>query len=154
VLVLPAPVTAQRVRWNITALGSGLRTVGGAELAFFTIGKTEPQPTVITLKTQPVELLEKQGDKLVQRLKVTIEYPYAEETKGMLSADGAEGKAVALTFGSQTVELKVAAVESEKTVKVALRAGTPATEIAAAANLKPVRKMEIFLLPHSNNDIG
>jgi len=153
-LTFPVLVTAQRARWNITALGGGLRTVGGAEIAFFTIGKTETKPRGITLKTQPVELLERQGDKLVQRLKVTIEYPYTEATKGVLLVEGAEEQALMLGFGSQTVEVKVPAVESEKTVKVALTAGAPATEISAVASLKPVRKMEIFILPHSHNDIG
>jgi hypothetical protein len=153
-VTFPAPVTAQRVRWQITALGSGLRTVGGAELAFYTIGKTDPTPSGITLKTQPVELLEKQGGKFLQPLKVIVESPYAEETKGALSVEGAEAKAVTLNFGAQTLQVTVPAVDSDRAAKVSLRAGVPAAEIAATANLKPVRKIKIFILPHSHNDIG
>jgi hypothetical protein len=49
---LPSAITAQRVRWQVTALGAGLRTVGGAEVAFFKPGPTESAPTGITLESK------------------------------------------------------------------------------------------------------
>ncbi|HEY5481741.1 MAG TPA: discoidin domain-containing protein, partial [Verrucomicrobiae bacterium] len=49
-LTLPAPVTARRVRWQVTGLGAGYGTVGGAEIAFFTAGETESLPRGITIE--------------------------------------------------------------------------------------------------------
>jgi hypothetical protein len=66
---------------------------------------------------------------------------------------GAEGKMVHLKFGSQSVELLVPALETEKTLKVEVEAGgLPAAN--REVTLKPVRRMEIYILPHSHNDIG
>ena len=44
-LTLPSPMTSRRVRWQVTELGAGLQTVGGAEIAFFTPGQKESLPT-------------------------------------------------------------------------------------------------------------
>src|SRR5260221_13275854 len=35
-------ISVKRIRWQITKLGSGLNTVGGAGLTFFTLGPIEP----------------------------------------------------------------------------------------------------------------
>ena len=153
-VTLPAPVTARRARWQVTAVGAGHGTVGGAEIAFFRTGAAESKPLGITVKVRPTQLLERQPERVVQPLEVTVDYPYAEQTEGALVIDGAQTKPMSLKFGSQTVEVKVPAVDAPRTLKMTLRAGSPATEIAANTEQTPVRKMEIFLLPHSHNDIG
>ena len=152
-LTLPSPVNAQRVRWQVTALGANFSTVGGAEIAFFTAGKAESAPAGITIETRAPQLVERQGTALVQPLKVTVNYPYAEPLEGVVRVAGVEGKVVQLQFGSQSVELSVPAVEAEKVIKVEVEAGGQ-TVSSREVKLKPVRKMEIFLLPHSHNDIG
>ncbi len=152
-LTLPAPVSAQRVRWRVTGLGSSHGTVGGAEIAFFNAGPTESLPRGITIESRAPQLLERQGAALVRPLKVTVNYPYAEPVDGVVRLAGAEGKVVHLKFGSQSVDLSVPAAETEKAVKVEVEAG--GLPVASrAVTLKPVRKMEIFILPHSHNDIG
>ena len=60
---------------------------------------------------------------------------------------------VQLKFGSQSVDLSLPAVEADKAVKVEVEAGGHAVA-SREVTLKPVRKMQIFLLPHSHNDIG
>ncbi len=60
-LTLPSPVNAQRVRWQVTALGANFSTVGGAEIAFFTAGKAESAPAGITIETRAPQLVERQG---------------------------------------------------------------------------------------------
>ena len=152
-LRLPSPVTARRVRWHITALGAGLRTVGGAEIAFFTVGPTEARPSGITIESRAPLLLERAGAALVTPLRVTVNYPYAEPMDGVVRLAGDEAKAVHFKFGSQSVDLKVPAVEAEKPAKVEVEVGGQ-TVASREVTLKPVRKMEIFLLPHSHNDIG
>jgi len=152
-LTLPSPVTARRARWQVTGLGSPHGTVGGAEMAFFTPGKTESLPKSTTLDAQGPQIVERKGAALVRPLKVTVEYPYAEPIDGVVRLAGAEGKVVRLKFGRQTVDLSVPAAEAEQKVKIEVEAAG----LAAASReltLKPVRKLEIFLLPHSHNDIG
>jgi hypothetical protein len=152
-LALPSPVVAQKVRWQVTELGSGLQTVGGAHIAFYTAGKTESLPAGTTLDAWAPQLLERRGKALVQPLKVTVNYPYAEPVRGIVRLPGAEGEPVNLCFGSQTIELQVPAVNSDKTVRLEVEAGSQ-TVATQEVTLKPVRHTEIFILPHSHNDIG
>ena len=150
---LSSPVTARRLRWQVTALGAGLSTVGGAEIAFFTPGGKESLSSGIVIESRAPQLLERQGAGLAQPLKVTVNYPYAEPADGMVRLAGAEGKAVSLKFGSQSIDLSTPAVEAEKTITVEVAAGGQ-TVASREVKLKPVRKLKIFLLPHSHNDIG
>jgi alpha-mannosidase len=150
---LPSPVTARRVRWQVTQLGAGFATVGGAEIAFFTLGQTDSRPQGITLESQTPQLLQRQGTALVRPLKIVVDYPYAEAVPGVVKITGTENKALELQFGSQSVELSVPAAETEKKLKVEVEAGGQ-TIASREVTLKPVRKMDIYLLPHSHNDIG
>ena len=152
-LTLPAPVTAQRVRWQVTELGAGLTTVGGAEIAFYTSGGTEPSPKGMTFDVRAPQLLERQGDALVQPLEVTINYPYAEAVGCVVRAAGVASQPVDLHFGSQAVDLSLPAVTSDQALVVEVAAGNQVLA-SQPATLKPVRHMEIFILPHSHNDIG
>jgi hypothetical protein len=152
-LVLPSPVTAQKLRWQVTELGSGFQTVGGAHIAFYTKGKTDSLPAGTTLDAWALQLLQRHGEALVQPLKVTVNYPYAEPVSGIVRLPGMQGETVNLHFGSQTIEFQVPAVTSDKTVKLELEAAGQAVA-TQEVTLKPVRQMEIFILPHSHNDIG
>jgi alpha-mannosidase len=152
-LALPAPVTAQRVRWQVTELGNGLTTVGGAGIAFYASGKTESLPSGTTLEARSLQLLERQGESLVQPLKVTVSYPYAEPVRGIVRIPGAKGEPVDLHFGSQAIEMQVPAVTSDRAVKLEVEAAGQVV-VTQQVTLKPVRQMEIFILPHSHNDIG
>ena len=98
-LALPSPVTARRVRWQVTQLGAGLQTVGGAEIAFFTAGQTESSPTGITDREPGAAVAGAagQGAALVQPLQVTVNYPYAEPVTG----------AVRLAGGGQAARVQV-----------------------------------------------
>jgi len=153
-LRLPSPLTAQRVRWHVTGLGSPFSTVGGAEIEFFTTGVTESAPNGITIQARQVHLLERKGNGLVQPLKITVDYPYVEDSKGLLVVPGAEEKTLSLKFGTQTIDVELPAVASEKSLNIALLAGPAETRIRESLTVKPVRKWEIYLLPHSHVDIG
>ncbi len=153
-LKFSAPITAQRVRWQVTALGAGLSTVGGAEIAFFTLGSSDPAPKAIRLEAQPLELLERKGATLVQPLKITVDYPYAEPTQGVLVPEGGGPQMLNLSFGTRTLECLVPPVQSPRKVTLTLTAGPTAALIRQESLLRPVRKMTIYLLPHSHNDIG
>jgi alpha-mannosidase len=153
-LIFSTPVIAHRVRWHITGLGSPFSTVGGAGIAFFTSSEAESAPERITIRARQVQLLEGKGNGLVQPLKVTVDYPYAEDTRAKLLVPGADQKPLNLKFGSQTVEVAVPAVTSEKSLEIVLLAGPAETRIKESLTVKPVRRWEIYLLPHSHVDIG
>ena len=152
-LTLPSPVTARRVRWQVTGLGSTYGTVGGAEIAFFTPGRTEPLPKSLTLDARGPQMVERRGAALVRPLTVTVDYPYAEPIEGAVRFAGAEAKPIHLKFGRQTVDLLAPAADGEQRINVEVEAaGRPVA--SRELTLKPVRKLEIFILPHSHNDIG
>ena len=173
---LPTPVTAQRVRWRVTRLGAGHPTVGGAEVAFFKAGNAETAPTATTLEAHGPQLLERKGATLTQPLKISLDYPYLEPLDALMRVAGGETNALAsgarsgtmniaavgweleprpirLEPGRQTLEIPVPAAKGARVVKLRLEAaGQTFTERTVVLN--PVRRYEIFLLPHSHNDIG
>src|SRR5579862_4810805 len=151
--VFPSPVTAKKVRWQVTGLGAGLATVGGSEIAFFTTGAEEEQPNGIGLEVRQVQLREKKSDSQTQPLKVQVDYPYLEAVEASLLVEGSEPKGLHLVAGVQTIEVSVPAVDAEKEVHVNLETHGQKI-INKTIQLRPVRPFEIFLLPHSHVDIG
>jgi hypothetical protein len=153
-LILSNPVTVQRVKWQVTGLGeSGLGTVGAAEMAFYTLGQTDAAPTEINFETRSLQLLEQKNGKLVQWLRVQLDYPYAQSLDATLEAEGAEPKPVHLAPGHQALKVPVPAVNSQSSLTLKLQSGAE-TLASRAVSLTPVRKWQIFLLPHSHVDIG
>lgn len=149
----PDPVVARKVRWQVTQLGSGLSTVGGAELAFFTTASEEDLPRGMKIEARAVPVREKSGATQTQPLKVLLQYPYLESIDAAVRVGDLEPKAIHLTPGAQTLDLSVPAVDEEKALKISVTGA--GKEIAARTILlKPVRPWEIYLLPHSHVDIG
>lgn len=154
VFVLPEPVTARYVRWRVTKVGpKGHGTVGGAELAFFAAGATEPAPgrDVIEVTLPPAVVREKGAQ--MQPIRIAVHHPYAEPADAILEMTGSEPVPVRLTFDRQAVELAVPPVEAEAPRSVSLRLGN---QVIARTQVvvKPVRRWELVLLPHSHVDIG
>ena len=152
-LVFPNTVTAKKVRWQVTGLGAGLATVGGAELAFFTTGNPEERPSSTSLEVRALQLREKKGEAQTQPLTVNVDYPYVEPLDVTLQVEGSEPKPLHLTAGVQNVEVTVPAVDSEKELHLNLLVDGQRV-VSATTQLRPVRPWEIFLLPHSHVDIG
>ena len=109
------PVTARYVRWQVTSVLPGRsRNVGGQSLEFFAAAETEPSPRGIGVTAQTVQVIERKNAKLVQPLKVTVDYPYAESARALVRVEGQEPRPVDLKFGSQTLEYTVAAAEAAR----------------------------------------
>ena len=152
--VLPQPVTAQRVRWRVTALGpQGYGTVGGAEIGFFTAGKAEAAPRSLSVTAKVLPLLERQGTALVQLVKITLHYPYATPAPAVLRVEGAAAQPVPLKLGDHTVEVAVPVVKAEQARKIEVEA---LGQIVATHTLtqRPARQLTVYILPHSHTDIG
>ena len=151
---LPKPVTAQKVRWQVTKVAhQGIDCVGGREISFFKAGPPEPAPHGIRIAVQTVPVAEQQDGRLVQSLRVALEYPYAAPIDATLHVAGQDAKPIRLTFGSQSLVYSAPALTAAQPMKVAIEyAGQ--TVAARTVELKPSRKMTVYLLPHSHIDIG
>ncbi|MCX6899129.1 MAG: glycosyl hydrolase-related protein [Verrucomicrobia bacterium] len=150
---LPEPVNAQRVRWRVTKLGSPHSTVGGAEIEFFAASKPEPSPRGIGIEALTVQMIDRKAGALVQPLRVTFDYPYAQPLKVLARVEGQEPRPTELKFGKQTLEYTIAAADSERTLNVAIEVA--GQKVASrAVTLKPSRKLTVYVLPHSHTDIG
>jgi hypothetical protein len=150
---LRSPVTAQRVRWQVTRLGAGYGTVGGAEISFYRAGQRESAPASVRLEAQALPMLERRGGGLVQPYQVSLEYPYLEPVNAVLRATGVEPQPLTLWPGARTLELRLPAVQSATTARLSLEV-KGCGPITRNLSRKPVRPLEIFLLPHSHVDIG
>ncbi|MBM3892404.1 MAG: discoidin domain-containing protein, partial [Verrucomicrobia bacterium] len=106
---LPGPVTAQRVRWRVTKLGSPHTCVGGAEIEFLAAGKPEPTPSGIGIEARRAPVIDRQNvggasaprpsvSELVQPLRVTLDYPYAQPLKAVVRVEGQEARPMELKF--------------------------------------------------------
>jgi len=145
-----APVTARYVRWQVTAVPPNRsRNVGGQSIEFFAAGEAEPTPSGIGIAARLVHVIERKDGALLQPLKVTLDYPYAEPLKTTVRVEGQEPRPVELRFGSQTSDYTIAAAETERTLNIAIE-----NAVSRAVPLKPSRKLTVYVLPHSHTDIG
>lgn len=147
------PVAAQRIRWRVTQLGSPHGTVGGAEVEFFAAGESEPSPRGLGIAVQTVQILRREQGRLVQPLKVTVDYPYAEPARAVLRLEGQEPRVVELKFGNQTFDYTIHSSEAVRRLNVAIEVGGE-TVVSQGVTLKPSRQLTVYLLPHSHTDIG
>ncbi|MGQ9592009.1 MAG: hypothetical protein ACUVYA_17140, partial [Planctomycetota bacterium] len=152
--VLPAPVEAKGVRWRVTRLGPrSYGTVGGAEIQFFGAGDSEPEPRGLTLSARLSPVVERTAAGPAQALCLDVGYPYAEETEAAVEIEGFEPREVKLGFDSRRLEYRVPAADSERALRVAVKAEGRRL-VAEKIALRPPRPWEIHLLPHSHVDIG
>ena len=152
--VLPAAVTAQRVKWRVTKLGpQNHGTVGGAEIAFYSAGSAEAKPGRDTVEVKPVPILQTTAAGPVQELRLTVNHPYAEPAEARLRLDGAEPRALRLAPGRQTVEMSVPAVTAETVAGLTLEIGGQPI-VKTELRRQPVRPLTVYVLPHSHTDIG
>jgi len=147
-------VTARYVRWQVTGLNAkGHRTVGGAEIAFFTSGTAEAAPLRDTIVIRPAQLVVQDAQGPYQPVEITVEHPYAEPAAGLLCVEGREAIPVAIQFPSRKVELRMSVAQVPTPIAVVLKIGGKAIAESRLVR-EPVRHWEIYLLPHSHVDIG
>ena len=146
-------VTAQRVRWRTVQPGSPHSCLGGAELAFFTAEAAEGLPRGVAVTPVPASMLERLDGRILQPLRFTVEYPYAQPCDAVLEIEGLEPQKLRLTWGRQEVRVPVPEVKERRMVRHWLRVGGEAVATGQWP-LDPVRPLTIYILPHSHVDIG
>jgi hypothetical protein len=148
------PVTARRVRWQVTGLGPHrYGTVGGAEVAFFRAGDSEAVPRGITIEAQAKPLAERTPDGLRQPVRVTLHHPYARPAPVVLRVTDAAPRPFTLPPGPHTTEISLPEATSNQAVRIEVEA---LGQVVATHDLerKPVRQLTVYILPHSHTDIG
>ena len=147
------PVTAQRVRWRTVQPGSPHTCLDGGELAFFTAEAAEPLPRGVAVTTVPASMLERVDGRVLQPLRFTVEYPYAQPCDAVLEIEGLEPQEVRLTWGRHEIRVPVPEVKERRMVRHWLRVGGQAIATGQWP-LDPVQPLTIYILPHSHVDIG
>ncbi len=153
---LPLPASLLRLGDNeihITTLtGSwllydsvGMKTPPGAELE-------KIQARTLVDRIQPVRALQEKEGKSFQPILVTLRH-FGDEADAVVRVEGAKTVPVHLKHGSVTVEVSVPAVAAETKLPIAIEVGGQ-TLAAQSVIMKPVRRMTVYILPHSHTDIG
>ncbi len=122
-----------------------LSTPTGAEL-----DKTQ-SPTLVQ-NIQTVRALVEKDGKTFQPVTVTLRH-YGADAEGRVRLEGAEVAPVQLKNGTLVVNLLAPAVSQETKCPLSIEVNGQALSPRNVL-LKPVRKLTVFILPHSHTDIG
>jgi alpha-mannosidase len=156
--ILTNPVTAQRAKWRVTKLGnSGLHSVGGAELTYYTSEPNEETPVRDRVQVKVLPFVEKSGNRPV---KVTVNHPYQEPAEVSILVGNGEAKTVSLKSGDNVFDWSLPEVEAVTSLKARIQFKKEVTSesfqqiTSASFQETPARPMTIYVLPHSHTDIG
>jgi alpha-mannosidase len=148
---LPNAMTVQRAKWRVSQLGnSGLHSVGGAELTFYTSEPEDPMPTRDQVAVRVLPFVEKNGNR---PLKVTVTHPYQEEAEVTIHVGTGEPKTLPLKPGENVFDWLLPEVESETPLAAEVHFKDQAIT-SVSFQESPARPMTIYVLPHSHTDIG
>jgi len=138
-----------------------ITTIKGSWLLYDWLGLTAPAGTELrpvqarTLldEVKPVRALQERDGKAFQPIIVTVRHFGEEEAEAVVRTRSGPAATLRLTSGSQEIELMVGAVEreTERQVLVEVNGQTIASR---DVTLKPVKKLTVYITPHSHTDIG
>ncbi len=152
--VLAAPVTARYVRWQVTGLGpQGHGTVGGAEIRFFAAAGAEPKPVRASVEFTPSPAVVLKAGKPTRTLQAKVSYPYAEPADATVRVSDAPPVSLRLSLGVHTAVVTLPSVDTPVKVQASVEIAAHKV-IEKDLTLAPVRHWEMYILPHSHNDIG
>ena len=122
----------------------GLETPTPLELA-------ATQSTVVS-GLRAVPALIEQGSKLVRPISGQILH-FGEAASARVALDGKSVAEMTLKPGENTFEVRISEVDRETTTKVTVEVAGKVLS-TRQLTLKPVRKLTVYILPHSHTDIG
>ncbi len=135
-------------------------TLSGSWMLYDSLALTTPsgaalcpvQARTLLDSVKPVRALQEQDGRMAQPLLVTVRH-IGEDTDAVVGLLNGPAKSLRLTQGTQEVELMVDAVEAETKGQVTV--AVDGKVIAARdVTLQPVRKLTVYITPHSHTDIG
>jgi len=135
-------------------------TLSGSWMLYDSLSLTTPsgatlcpvQAQTLLDSVRPVRALQERGGRMAQPLLVTVRH-FGEEADAVVRLMNGPAKSVRLIQGAQEVELMADAVDAETKGQVTV--AVEGKVIAAReVTLKPVRKLTVYITPHSHTDIG
>ena len=149
------PVNARYVRWQVTSVLPGRSlNVGGQSIVFFSAsGEPETTPAGIGIAVKTLPVVERTTHGTQHPVRVTIEYPYAQTLPCTVHVAGQQARSLELKFGSHALEYAVATADHDRVLQIRIEVdGT--NVVSREITLQPVRKLTVYILPHSHTDIG
>lgn len=116
----------------------------------FALPQEPAKPATPPLAT-PIRGLARTNGKLQQPVLISIEES-STNSEAVTKIDGAEIDRRTLTGGKQTFQVFVDPVETPREVNVSVAIGDATRN--ATVKLQPVRKVTVYVLPHSHHDLG
>lgn len=152
-IVLPKPVNARRVRWEVTKTADAATCSGGAEVGFFETTGSEAVPRGIGVLTRAEPVVETHEGRASQPVTVVLDFPYGAPADVLIRVEGQPDRPARLTFGRHSFRFSLPTIASPRSLKVAVvRDGQTLAE--QTTTVAPARPMTVYLLPHSHVDIG
>jgi len=114
-----------------------------------------PAPVKSQIKivsTKPQNALKKVNGLLYQPVKLTL-FCLTDSMDVQIKTGTSPETSTKIYFGEQTIEALFPAVEKDSIVKIEVKTENE-TSVIGNLLLKPVRRMTIYVLPHSHTDIG
>ncbi|HZZ43959.1 MAG TPA: glycoside hydrolase family 38 C-terminal domain-containing protein [Tepidisphaeraceae bacterium] len=126
-------------------------------IAIWAVNPARAASTSDRILVRPIRGLVEKDGKSWQPVEIVLQDPQdpqenARIATAVLKVDGVVAARQAIVAGSQSIEVLVPAVETEKQVEVSIQKGDET--LVGSGTLRPVRKMTIFILPHSHHDLG
>jgi hypothetical protein len=137
-----------------------ITTIEGSWMIYDSLSLTTPAGAVlqpastrtVVGRVQAIPALCEVNGQSAQPIRVSIRH-FGEPKAAVLLVEGAAAKSVNLVRGEQTIELTVPTVSAETVRKVSV--GSEGQTLASqSVTLKPIRKLTVYILPHSHTDIG
>jgi alpha-mannosidase len=113
---------------------------------------TFQHPLGWTVHTEALPVLVDQHDTLYQQVRLSMEH-YRGPVDVTVYVDSTKRTVQRLTWGVNTILLPVRPVTKPETLMVTIEKAGESTE-QQIVQLKPVRRRQLYLLPHSHTDIG
>lgn len=123
----------------------GLAVPAGAELGHV-------QSRTLLDEAKPVRALQERGGKASQPVMVTLRH-FGEDGDAVVRLQNGPAVTMHLKSGSQETELMAQAVETEIKQKVTVEVDGKVVA-SREVTLKPVKKLTVYIAPHSHTDIG
>jgi hypothetical protein len=124
---------------------------GGALLPHESLGQTAKQPNAKNPSVMPIRGLIRKDGILVQPVQINIDKP-GNAILAVTKLDGVEIDRRSIPAGASSFEVYIKPVLSNQRATIFVDIGGKA--IRETIELKPVRQMQIYVLPHSHHDLG
>ena len=137
-----------------------ITTLKGSWLLYDWIGLTVPagaelgqvQSRTLLDDVKPVRALQERDGKAFQPVLVTLRH-FGEDTDAVVRLQNGPATTLRLKSGMQETELMVVAVETETKRQISVEVSGK-TVASREVTLKPVKKLTVYITPHSHTDIG